>query len=104
MPPPSKGQVKVATDALRSEAGIWHQQSDELGKIVGRTEDLRLSRVEAGLFQVVFDAYESVVDQVSARCGEARQCMTDIADTLHQVADTYDDEDAANMHRFKNLY
>jgi uncharacterized protein YukE len=104
MAPPSKAQVKVATDALRTEAGIWDRQSTELDKIVSQANCLRLERVEAGIFQVMFDAYASVVDQVTARSGEGRGRMTDVATTLHQVAETYEDEDAANLHLFKNLY
>ncbi len=104
MAPPSKAQITVATDALRTEAGIWDQQSTELDKIVSHANGLRLERIEAGIFQVVFDAYTSVVDQVTARSGEGRLRMADVANTLHQVADTYDDEEAANLHLVKNLY
>lgn len=101
---PSTAQVKVATDALRTEAGIWDQQSSELDKIVGQANGLRLERIEAGIFQIIFDAYTSVVDQVTARAGEGNQRMADVAGTLHQVADTYDEEEAANLHLVKNLY
>lgn len=104
MAPPSKDQVKVATDALRTEASAWDRQSSALGKIVGQANGLRLDRVEAGIFQIIFNTYSSVVDQVTARCGEGQQRTTDVANTLHQVADTYDEEEAANLHRLKNLY
>lgn len=104
MAPPSKAQIKVATDALRAEAAIWDQQSSELGKIVSQANGLRLDRIEAGIFQIMFDAYASVVDQVTARSGEGHKHMADVANTLHQVADTYDEEDAANLHLLKNLY
>ncbi|MGH3811575.1 MAG: hypothetical protein ACRDUV_03830 [Pseudonocardiaceae bacterium] len=104
MTPPSNAQIKVATDALRTEAAIWDQQSNELDKIISHAGGLRLERIEAGIFQVIFDAYTSVVDQVTARSGEGRQRMADVAGTLHQVADTYDGEDAANLHLLKNLY
>jgi hypothetical protein len=30
--------------------------------------------------------------------------MTDVANTLHEVADTYDEEEAENLHLLKNLY
>lgn len=104
MAPPSTAQIKVATDALRTEAGIWDQQSSELDKIVSHADGLRLERIEAGIFQIIFDAYGSVVDQVTARAGEGSQRTADVANTLHQVADTYDDEEAANLHLVKNLY
>ncbi|HEV7452893.1 MAG TPA: hypothetical protein VGO16_16215 [Pseudonocardiaceae bacterium] len=104
MAPPSKSQIKVATDALRTEAGTWDQQSSALDKIVSQADGLRLERIEAGIFQVIFDAYASVVDQVTARSREGRQRMTDVANTLHKVADTYEEEDVANLHLVKNLY
>ncbi|MDQ4011779.1 MAG: hypothetical protein M3228_14065 [Actinomycetota bacterium] len=104
MAPPSKAQVKVATDTLRTEAGIWDQQSSKLGNIVSQANGLRLERIEAGIFQIIFDAYASVVDQVAARSGEGQKRITDVANTLHQVADTYDEEEAATLHLVKNLY
>lgn len=104
MAPPSKAQIMVATEALRTEAGIWDQQSSAMGKIVGQADGLRLERIEAGIFQIIFDSYASVVDQVTARSGEGRQRMADVATTLHQVANTYDEEEAANLHLAKNLY
>jgi uncharacterized protein YukE len=104
MAPPSKAQIKVATDALRTEAGVWDQQSSELGKIVNQAHGLRLDRIEAGIFQIIFDAYASVANQVTARSREGQKSMADVADTLHQVADTYDEEDVTNLHLLKNLY
>lgn len=65
---------------------------------------LRLSRVEAGPFQVIFDAYGQVLDQVSARSSEAATAMAEFANTLRSVANTYDEEEAAGVHRMSNIY
>lgn len=104
MPPPSKGQIEVATDSLRSEAGIWDEQSDQLGKIVVRANGLRLDRLEAGIFQLVVAAYSQVVDQVSGRSREGQQRMTEVGSALTKAAITYEQEEQENLHRLKNLY
>jgi uncharacterized protein YukE len=104
MAPPSEAQIKVATGALRAEAGVWDQQAATAGRIATQAADLALGRLEAGLFQIVLDAYRSVIDQVAAQSREGQQRMADIAQTLRQVAQTYDAEEAENLHRLKNLY
>lgn len=104
MAPPSNGQIKVATNTLRTETGVWDQQSSSAGKIASQANNLRMDRFEAGVFQIIVSAYSSVVDQVTARSQEGQQRMADIANTLHQVANTYDQEEAENLHLLKNLY
>ena len=49
-------------------------------------------------------AYDEVVDMVAGRCREGSQRMADIASTLRQVADVYEDEERHNEHKFRNLY
>lgn len=104
MAPPTADQVKVATEALRNEAGVWDREADEIGKIPTMAEGLRFNRVEAGLFQIVFDAYMQMIDQVTARAGEGRTQMNAVADTLRTVAGTYEQEEAAQVHKMKNIY
>lgn len=104
MTPPTPQQVKVATDALRKEAGVWDTESAEMGKIAPKAEGLRFNRIEAALFQVIFDTYSKVIDQVIARASEGTTQMAEIGKTLRSVADTYDQEDASNEHKLKNIY
>lgn len=104
MAPPTGGQMEVATDALRTEAGVWDDQSADLGRIGPAAVALRLTRVEAGLFQVIFSSYEEVLDQVVARAAEGTGRTADVGATLRAVADTYDQEEAANLHRFRRTY
>ncbi|WP_217281735.1 hypothetical protein [Kibdelosporangium persicum] len=96
--------MKVATEALRKEAGVWDHEADETGTIPTKAEGLRLNRIEAGLFQVIFDTYGQVIDQVIARTNEGKKQMTEVANTLRSVADTYEQEEAANVHKLKNIY
>jgi hypothetical protein len=95
--------VKVATDALRTEAGVWGQQSTQLGTVAAKVDGLRFGRLEAGVFQLIVSPYEQLTDQVHSRCQEGVTRMTEIADTLRQVATTYDQEELDNTHRLKNL-
>jgi uncharacterized protein YukE len=95
--------VKVATDALRTEAGVWEQQSGQMESIATTVDDVRFNRLEAGVFQLVVGPYRELVDQVHGRTQEAVQRMKEIADTLRQVAKTYEAEELDGSHKLKNL-
>ncbi len=104
MAPPTADQVTVATEALRTEAGVWDTQAGSMSDIQSKVEGLRLNRVEAGLFQIIFDTYGQVIDQVITRSGEGNKEMLDIGTTLRAVADTYEQEEANNVHKLNNIY
>ena len=104
MTPPSKHDVEVATASLVTEGGVWLRQADQLEAISRKADGLRLSRLEAGLFQVVLSAYDAAADQLASRCREGHQRMTEIGVTLRQVAEIYQDEDDDNAHRLRGLY
>lgn len=101
---PSREQVTVATNALRSEAGEWESQAAELRSISMFVSTKGMNRAEAGLFQMIVGPYNDVVAQVSNRCREACEAMTEVSATLRKVADVYDEEDRNNAHRIHNLY
>lgn len=102
--PPTKDQVTVATNALRSDAGIWDAQSTSLGKIGPQVQDLRLSRIEAGVFQLMVGPYDTLADQLTDRCTEGTGRLAEVGKTLRTAADTYDAEEAKNEHALRNLY
>jgi hypothetical protein len=104
MTQPSGGQITAATNALRKEAKVWAHQGQQIGTIPPVAEKLRLSRLEAGIFQIIVSAYNDVVDKVAARCREGEQHMAQIATTLVNVADIYDEEERRNEHRTRKLY
>lgn len=97
-------QVAVATDALRIEAGEWDRQSTAIGATAAKVVNMELGRVKAGLFQLIVSPYNEVVRHVSQRCLEGQAAMTEVANTLRQVADTYDEEDRSNEHSIRNIY
>ena len=104
MTQPSPQEVAVATNALRNEAGEWNAQSATMSDLARRTAEMEFGRLEAGLFQLMVGPYNDVIQAVTARVGEGTVTMSEIASTLRSVADTYDAEDKASMHRIKNVY
>jgi hypothetical protein len=102
--PPSAEQVAVATNALRTEAGEWDTQSGAMAALGTKVAGMEFGRLEAGLFQLMVGPYNDVIQAVAARCEEGATAMTEIAATLRSVADTYDAEDKAVLHRIKNVY
>jgi hypothetical protein len=89
---------------LRTEAGDWEEHAATMHALGTKVAGMKKGRLEMGLFQVFVGAYDTVVDDVSERCGEAATAMANIGATLHVVADTYDAEDQTSMHRIKNVY
>lgn len=93
-------QLRYATDELRGEAKVWDDQAVAMGQIAASAESLDLTRLEAGMFQLIVSPYNSVVQQVTARCREGQQAMSDIAETLVLVArdvDTAEGESASSF-------
>lgn len=101
---PTKHDIQVATDALRADATVWLTGSADLDQIRTVAAGLAFDRLRAGVFQLIVDAHSQLVAAVADRCGEATHEMGRIAATLHQVADTYDEEERRNLHALRHLY
>jgi len=65
---------------------------------------MQLTRVEAGLFQIMFDAYESCRSQVELRAREGAEEFHGIAETLRHVAGVYRTEDENRAHEIAGLW
>jgi len=89
---------------LRAEANVWLRLSDQLQAIATKAQGLDMTRMESGIFQLIVTPYDQAIAQIADRCREGTERMKDIAGTLRKVADTYDDEEARNVHRFEKLY
>jgi hypothetical protein len=101
---PTPDQMCVTTDTLRAEASVWDAQAGAMASIPTRLGPLSLTRVEAGIFQVVFGAYGEVLQQVLGRTSEGAQRMREVSATLHQVADAYDREEATVVQMMTHIY
>lgn len=87
----AKSELEVVTDAIRSESKMWDRLGGQMGSIHNHVETLRIgNRVKAGVFQVIFSAYEDAINQISDRCQEGEKRMSGIADTLVKNANAYD--------------
>jgi hypothetical protein len=96
--------LKTVTDALRSEARMWDRQAEAMNCVHNTIEGLRLTRLEAGIFQVLFSAYENATNQLSARSNEAGQRMGEIADALVKNATAYDNREAETTASIEGAY
>jgi hypothetical protein len=101
---PTAAEIATATATLRTEAGVWIDQASAIAAMSSHADRLRLSRLEAGVFQIIVNAYEELVDVAVSRCKEGNQRMGEIASTLRSIADTYDAEERRGEHRLRNLY
>jgi hypothetical protein len=101
---PTPGEVHVATDELRTEAGTWNVQCDRLAAFSSKVAEMEFGRLEAGLFQMMVGPYNDVIHAITDRCGEGVTAMREIASTLRSAADTFEAEDRAGAHRIKNIY
>lgn len=98
------GPFSVGIQSLRDDAKIWDQQSSQMQQIVTQANGLRMDRLQAGIFQVYVSAYQEAVDQVVSRSGEGITAMHAVSTTLTGVADTYQQDEAANTHKFTDLH
>ncbi|MFF9477462.1 type VII secretion target [Streptomyces sp. NPDC014733] len=96
--------LKTVTDALRSEAHMWDRQAETMTSLHGTIEGLRMSRLQAGIFQIFFSAYENAVNQLSSRCEEGGARMGEIADALVRNATAYDNREADTTASIEGAY
>jgi len=96
---PTGGEVSVATNTLRSEAGDWDTASDQMTALSAKTGGMQFGRLEAGIFQLMVGPYNDLVELVTSHCRDGATAMTGIGQTLREVADRYDAQDKAAADR-----
>ena len=101
---PTAAEVKVATGALEKEAQTWDDNAPALTDINVVMAGMSLTRLEAGLFQIVYDAYEKVRAGLQDRANEGATEFYEIGKTLRHVGKTYQAEDEAQEHAYRNLW
>ncbi|GAB3983192.1 hypothetical protein GCM10029978_089130 [Actinoallomurus acanthiterrae] len=99
-----KNGYSVHTGELRDEARVWDKQSGELSGIAGKIEELRIKRVEAGIFQLFITAYGKAAHEVGARCQEGHQRTEEIAQSLRDVATAYEKAESEGEQLFKKRF
>ncbi|WP_393058781.1 hypothetical protein [Streptomyces sp. LN549] len=96
--------LKHITDALRTEAGMWDEQSVSLGEVSRATDEMRMTKLEAGLFFLVASNYNEAIDHISARCSEGQSRMSEVADALIKNANAYDNHEAETTKSVEDAY
>lgn len=96
-------EVEVVVEALRSEAITWDENSGVVGQISSDVESLRMSRLQAGIFQIMVTAYNDAVDVVQSRCSEGTTNLADIATALRANADAYENQELEVTDSFSSL-
>jgi hypothetical protein len=96
--------IAVATAALRREGDCWQRRSADLRRVTQMVDGMRMSRLEAGLFNTLVREYTEVINVVSGRCLEGVESTAEVSEALRRIADIYDDEERRNLHSLMNLY
>lgn len=96
-------EMKVVINDLRSEAKVWDEQSEAVGKAATKADGLSLSRVEAGVFQLIYSEYDGELEQVVARSREGVEEMASIGDALRKVATGLEENETSNKQQMQNL-
>ncbi|MBF9071652.1 type VII secretion target [Streptacidiphilus fuscans] len=94
---------QVTTDDLRTDANAWEQQAEQMGAVVSRVNELKMDRVQAGIFQLAVSPYVEVIQAVQERSQEGQKAMNDIAGGLRQVAANYEHQEQSHVASFRNI-
>lgn len=96
-------EMRVVVNDLRKEAKVWDEQSSSIGEVATKADGLSLSRIEAGLFQLVYGEYHSVLEQVVSRSREGTDEMSSIGDALRRIAKGIEEDETSNEQQMRNL-
>ncbi len=91
---PTNEEMRIASGALKKEATKWDNEAPTLSSISATLAALGVTRVEAGLFQIMFGPYEQCRNTVEDRAKEGATEFATMADTLTSLSKTYHDLDA----------
>lgn len=92
---PTDEEMRIASGALEKEATKWDAEAPRLTSVATTLSGMEMSRVEAGLFQIMFNAFETCRSTVEDRAREGAKEFTTMADTLVELSKAYRDTDAA---------
>ena len=93
-------EMRAASGALITEAGKWEDEAPNLTSIQTALQGMTLTRVEAGLFQIMFDSYEQCRSNVEARAGEGSTEFKKMGETLREISKDYAATDEAEANEY----
>src|SRR5689334_10241054 len=103
---PTHDQVKVACEALRSDAKKWTTASDDMAAASQAAQGLVLGREQFGFAaegRGVMEAYKNLQDRIAGLLTGADTEFDKISAALKTAADAYETEDAAGAHQFDSM-
>lgn len=86
--------LKVTVKAIKKDADLWEKESSVGTSVANAAISLRMSVLQAGIFQGVMYANNSVCDFVNAAGTRASQQMKAAATALRENARAYENTDA----------
>jgi hypothetical protein len=104
MAAPSSGQIVAALDQMRVAAADWDDAATFLDEAARLTEEVKFTRLEAGVFQLAYDKYSPSPGYAGDRAKEGATACREIGSTLRTVANTYEEEDLSGAHALRGLY
>jgi hypothetical protein len=107
MPPPTEAQIKAGLEAMRADAAMWSQMSDELRTAAGIAATLQLSMLhfsylgdKAGLTTT----YQEIQALMVRLLGEGATAFEGLAGSLRTAAEGYEEDERRAVHRTQNIY
>jgi hypothetical protein len=103
---PSKEEVKVACDALRSDATRWATASDEMMGAATSAQNLALGRDQFGYAaetRGLVAAYTTLQQRIAHLLTGADTEFDKVGGALKASADTYEYEDAKGAHELGKI-
>lgn len=102
---PTGDDIRVAIDALRADARTWSTASADLADAAGTAERLTLAPSAFGLAAPAAAAvHESLRAKVAELLRQGAANFDDVAGALRTAADSYEADEAANLHMLRNIY
>jgi hypothetical protein len=95
--------VVVSLEHMRAAAASWQVAGDHLRAASGMADGLKISRMEAGIFQAAWDAYTEAATYIVARLNEGSAEAASIGTVLCESADTYEREDGTRAQALNGI-
>ncbi|MGN5632675.1 hypothetical protein [Streptomyces sp. AC154] len=96
--------LKVITDAIRTDVGTWDEQSKSIGEVAASIKGMQQNGTELGIFAPIFVQYTTVIGHLSGLCAEGKVEMSKIADELVKNAKAYDDQEVGTEKSVEGAY
>lgn len=95
--------LEAIVNEIRTEAAHWDTHKTLCSGVSAAGDALRMTRLQAGLFQLIVDTNNRVCDLVQAECAQAATHMGEAATALRADADHYEDHELDVTQSIKDI-